>query len=70
MKKVVVIAVMVLFAFMLVNAGAYKLPVFKKSAVERHCSGFTVIEAGKGINCKGDTVRLRRSNGFYIVESN
>lgn len=28
------------------------------------CYGYTIIEFGKGINCKGDTVLLEKSKGF------
>ena len=30
-----------------------------------HCFGYTVVEAGKGIDCYGDTVKLVKSNGYY-----
>jgi len=30
---------------------------------EKPCYGYTIIEFGKGINCKGDTVRLAKVKG-------
>jgi hypothetical protein len=31
---------------------------------KKNCIGYTIIEAGKGINCSGDTVNLVRKQGF------
>lgn len=33
--------------------------------VKKACTGFTVIEASKGVNCYGDTVRLVKRGGIY-----
>ena len=37
---------------------------------KKSCTGYEVIEAGKGINCYGDTIKLTRRSGFYEVASN
>ncbi|MFZ6010716.1 MAG: hypothetical protein ACOYXT_10260 [Bacteroidota bacterium] len=64
MKKV--LFAVVLFVFVVLILNGLKLmastiqPVEKKS-----CVGYTVIEAGKGINCHGDTVALRKKHGYY-----
>jgi hypothetical protein len=34
------------------------------------CTGYEVIEAGKGINCYGDTIKLTKRSGFYEVAAN
>jgi len=34
-------------------------------AKKQACTGFTVIEASKGIDCHGDTVRLVKRGGIY-----
>lgn len=34
------------------------------------CPGFTIIEASKGIDCHGDTVRLVKRGGFYELATN
>jgi len=45
-----------------------KFPVVQE---KRSCTGYEVIEAGKGINCHGDTIKLtKRSGGFYEVAAN
>ena len=36
---------------------------------KKHCSGYTIIEAGKGIDCYGDTVKLVKKYGFYELAS-
>lgn len=33
--------------------------------VRKHCRGYTIIEAGKGIDCYGDTVKLIKRYGYY-----
>jgi hypothetical protein len=36
---------------------------------KQHCFGYTVIEAGKGIDCYGDTINLVKRYGFYEIAS-
>lgn len=33
------------------------------------CIGYTVIEVDKAVDCKGDTIRVRKQNGFYQLAS-
>jgi hypothetical protein len=52
---------MVLSTFLLVGAN-------QKSAikeVKRKCSGYSVIEVDKGIDCNGDTIKLIKVNGYF-----
>lgn len=49
----------------------------KESATEdntrstrKNCTGYVVIEAGKGVNCNGDTIKLQKKHGFYEIASN
>jgi hypothetical protein len=32
---------------------------------KKNCFGYTIIEAGKGINCAGDTIPLKIRHGYY-----
>jgi hypothetical protein len=32
---------------------------------KKKCFGYTIIEAGKGINCAGDTIPLKITRGYY-----
>jgi hypothetical protein len=70
MKKLFTSFGIVVFAYILLSAGAYKLPVLNAVRVpKRTCIGFTVVEAGKGVNCYGDTILLTKTNGFYSASS-
>jgi hypothetical protein len=31
----------------------------------KFCRGYTVIEADKGVDCNGDTIKLVKTNGFF-----
>jgi hypothetical protein len=33
--------------------------------VKKTCSGYSVIEVDKGIDCNGDTIKLVKVNGFF-----
>jgi hypothetical protein len=37
--------------------------------VKRNCAGYMVIEANKGVDCNGDTIKLVKRNGFYEIAS-
>jgi hypothetical protein len=37
--------------------------------VKKHCVGYTIIEAGLGVDCNGDTVRLVKKYGYYELAS-
>lgn len=37
----------------------------ERKAEKKACVGYTIIEASKGIDCNGDTIRLVRTAGFY-----
>jgi hypothetical protein len=32
---------------------------------KKNCVGYTVIEAGKGVDCNGDTIKLIKTEGYY-----
>jgi hypothetical protein len=34
---------------------------------KKKCIGYTIIEFGKGIDCNGDTVKLKRVNGVQVL---
>jgi hypothetical protein len=34
---------------------------------KKKCIGYTIIEFGKGIDCNGDTVKLKRINGVQVL---
>lgn len=38
--------------------------------IKKPCTGYEVIEAGKGLNCNGDTINLIKRSGFYEIAGN
>jgi hypothetical protein len=70
MKRVLFILSFVV-AIVLVYAGFVNgnfRPTIKTE--KRSCTGYEIIEAGKGINCYGDTIKLTKKSGFYEVAAN
>ena len=53
-----------LFAFMVVGADQREAQI-SASSLKRSCKGYTVIEASKGVDCNGDTIKLVKVSGFY-----
>ena len=53
---------------LLLLVGADFLPA-KGVAHKKHCSGYKIIEAGKGIDCYGDTIKLVKKYGYYELAS-
>jgi hypothetical protein len=70
MKRVVVVLLCVV-AIVLVFGGFMAQEMrFPAEQKKRSCTGYEVIEAGKGINCYGDTIKLTKRSGFYEVAAN
>jgi hypothetical protein len=59
--------------FLLVSTGMLMIGAdFRTSAQKtvaeienKHCVGYTIIEAGLGVDCHGDTVKLIKKYGYY-----
>ena len=72
MKRAIIILVPVviilLTAFSLVPE--MMRPVKEAPPAKKSCSGYEVIEANKGIDCNGDTIRLIKKNGFFEIAAN
>ena len=64
MKRVLVmIGIIVCLAVVMTGADLRPIPADHK--IKKNCFGYTIIEAGKGINCYGDTILLKKNFGFY-----
>ena len=67
MKRVSVILTLALGGLMVMAAdhrsSASATSVTK--VARKACVGYTIIEASKGIDCHGDTIKLVRTAGFY-----
>lgn len=69
MKRIIVTtSILCSAAFFLIGAD-YKSKKVETPKPEKHCSGYTIIEAGLGVDCHGDTVRLVKRSGFYELAS-
>ncbi|MGC3946931.1 MAG: hypothetical protein QM762_20845 [Chryseolinea sp.] len=67
MKRVSLILTLGLVGLLVMGAeqrGAVQAKEGKKVA-KKACIGYTIIEASKGIDCNGDTIKLVRTAGFY-----
>jgi len=64
MKRLWVILTIGLIAFVVLGADKrYQGSI--KSDTKKVCRGYTVIEASIGIDCNGDTLRLKKVGGYY-----
>ena len=64
MKRLSVILTAGLVALLVIGADQHSSASSEK-VVKKTCSGYTVIESTKGIDCNGDTIKLVRTAGFY-----
>jgi hypothetical protein len=65
MKKLVVW----IFAIGIIASATFLTQSGKAEVRKPKCIGYTVIEVDKAVNCKGDTIRVRKQNGFYQLAS-
>lgn len=52
-------------ATLLMMGADFMVPQEATSNAPRFCSGYVVIEAGKGLDCNGDTILLVTRKGYY-----
>lgn len=67
-KRVVLIAGVVVSAAALMARADFHRTISTitfPAKTQEPCTGYVVIEAGKGLDCKGDTIRLRKQAGYY-----
>jgi len=65
MKRVSVILTLALGGLLVMAADHKGSAAEKKVIAKKNCVGYTIIEASKGIDCNGDTIKLVRTAGFY-----
>ena len=67
MKRVSLILTLGLAGLMVMGAERRNTvaPKQEKKVAKKTCIGYTIIEASKGIDCNGDTIKLVRTAGFY-----
>ena len=64
MKRLLFIMTLGLFAFMVIGADQRESQI-SAAPLKKACKGYTVIEASKGVDCNGDTIKLVKVSGFY-----
>lgn len=64
MKRLLFFMTLGLFGFMVIGAD-HRESQISAASLKRTCKGYTVIEASKGVDCNGDTIKLVKVSGFY-----
>jgi len=65
MMRHILLIVIVISALMLTSADYKTTDV---PSAKKFCRGYSVIEADKGIDCHGDTIKLVKVHGFFERE--
>jgi hypothetical protein len=63
MVRSVILILIAGISFVLV--GAHQTAPSNMATKKRNCTGYSVIEVDKGIDCNGDTIHLVKVNGFF-----
>ncbi len=72
MKKIIIAAAIVTSVSAMLGADIRRndSPNVAVATPKKKCIGYTIIEFGKGIDCNGDTVRLKKINGVQVLAEN
>jgi hypothetical protein len=73
MKKLILILSILSLVLVLVGADIRRNDssnLTVQTPTKKRCVGYTIIEFGKGIDCNGDTVALKRLNGVQVLAVN
>lgn len=63
MIRSIILILIACISFVLV--GAHQMASSNVVGKKRNCTGYSVIEVDKGIDCNGDTIKLVKANGFF-----
>jgi hypothetical protein len=69
MKRAFVTLCFLITTAVLMIGADFRAPKPATVEVKKHCLGYTLIEAGKGIDCNGDTVKLVKKYGYFELAS-
>ena len=64
-RKLFILPVIVSIALLLIGADFRTAEPQAVAEIKKHCAGYTIIEAGLGVDCAGDTVKLIKKYGYY-----
>lgn len=65
MKRAFLTSLILISTGLLIIGADFRAPKPEPVPVKKFCTGYTIIEAGKGIDCYGDTVKLVKKYGYY-----
>ena len=65
MKRLLFFMAVGLLAFMVLGVADQRDTQSSAASLKKVCKGYTVIEASKGVDCNGDTIKLVKVSGFY-----
>lgn len=69
MKRVLSLVAVCGFLCLMMIGADFRFNESSSKREKRKCFGYTIIEAGKGIDCNGDTIRLVRKQGYVELAS-
>ena len=71
MNKLLLIVSVLVCLVIFMGASDFRGPRDQRDPTPTHqrCTGYTIIEYGKALNCKGDTIRLVHENGFGQISA-
>jgi ribosomal protein S8 len=67
MKHIAIMMTLVIIIILIIKADLRINTEQNIPAKQKGC-GYTVIEAGKGINCKGDTISIHKVHGKLALQ--
>jgi hypothetical protein len=70
MKKAILTLPFIIGTALLMIGADFRSPQPSVVVIQKkYCSGYSIIEAGLGVDCNGDTVRLIKKFGYYELAS-
>ena len=68
-RALIIVGIFTCTAVVLTSMNYQSFQSIYTPSAKKKCFGYTVIEAGKGIDCNGDTLLLKKNSGYYEVVS-
>jgi len=65
MKKIL-LTISVVLNLVLIMGASFPIRDKKNEIKKPSTCGYTIVEFGKGVDCKGDTIRLIKKNGVQV----
>lgn len=69
-RQLLTLPVIVSIALLMIGADFRSMNSQATIEIKKNCTGYTIIEAGLGVDCQGDTVKLVKKYGYYELATN